>query len=224
MARSDRRNRCGWPTPQAAPTPDDEEPNPKERRTMSALARWCYQHRLIVITAWIGLLIGLAVMSQAVKTSYDNSFTLPGTGSGSAQELLKRSAPAQAGDSDQIVWQVSHGSVTDPAIEQRMSAMLARVSHLPEVASVTSPYLPGGKVQVSRDGRTAYATVNFTKAADDLANADINRVVAVATAAREPGLAVELGGKAISNTDQPPLSSASAIGIGAAAVILLIAF
>jgi RND superfamily putative drug exporter len=92
------------------------------------------------------------------------------------------------------------------------------------VASVTSPYLPGGKVQVSPDGRTAYATVNFTKAADDLEKADINRVVAVATAAREPGLAVELGGKAISNTEQAPLSSASAIGIGAAAVILLIAF
>src|SRR5882724_11432149 len=87
---------------------------------MSALARWCYQHRFVVITAWIGLLIGLAVISQAVKTSYDNSFTLAGTGSGYAQELLQRSAPAQAGDSDQIVWHVSHGSVTNPAIEQRM--------------------------------------------------------------------------------------------------------
>ena len=63
---------------------------------MSALARWCYQHRFVVITAWIGLLIGLAVMSQAVKTSYDNSLTLPGTGSGSAQQLLLRSAPVLA--------------------------------------------------------------------------------------------------------------------------------
>jgi putative drug exporter of the RND superfamily len=191
---------------------------------VSALARWCYQHRFVVITAWIGLLIGLAVVSQAVKTSNDNSFTLPGTGSGNAQQLLLRSAPARAGDSDQIVWRVSHGSVTNPAIEQRMSAMLARVSRLPEVTSVSSPYLPGGKVQVSPDGRTAYATVNFAKAADDMAKANINRVVAVATAAREPGLAVELGGKAIANTEQAPLSSASAIGIGAAAVILLIAF
>jgi len=191
---------------------------------MSALARWCYQHRFVVITAWIGLLIGLAVISQAVKTSYDNSLTLPGTGSGSAQDLLVRSAPAQAGDSDQIVWRVSHGSVKDPAIEQRMSAMLARVSHLPEVASVASPYLPDGKVQVSADERTAYATVNFTKASDNLDKADINRVVAVATAAREPGLAVELGGQAISHAEETSLSSASAIGIGAAAVILFLAF
>jgi RND superfamily putative drug exporter len=191
---------------------------------MPALARWCYQHRFVVIVGWIGLLISLAVMSQTVKTSYDNTFTLPGTGSGSAQELLLRSAPAQAGDSDHIVWQVRHGSVKDPAVSRRMAAMLARVSQLPEVASVASPYLPDGKVQVSQDGRTAYATVNFTKMADNLNNADINRVIAVATAAREPGLAVELEGKAISNTEQAPLSSASAIGIGAAAVILLLAF
>jgi RND superfamily putative drug exporter len=191
---------------------------------MSAFARWCYRHRFAVIAAWIGLLIGLAVLSQAVKTSYDNSLTLPGTGSGSAQELLLRSAPAQAGDADQIVWHVSHGSVRDPAIEQRMSATLARVSHLPEVASVASPYVPGGKVQVSSDGRTAYAMVNFAKSSDNLNKADINRVVAVATAAREPGLAVELGGLAISHAEEESLSSASAIGIGAAAVILLFAF
>jgi putative drug exporter of the RND superfamily len=191
---------------------------------MPALARWCYQHRFVVITAWIGLLIGLAVMSQAVKASYDNSFTLPGSGSGIAQELLMRSAPAQAGDSDQIVWQVSNGSVKDPVVEQRMSAMLARVSRLPEVASVASPYLPGGEVQVSRDGRTAYATVNFTQTADYLNNADVNQVIAVATAAREPGLAVELGGKAISDTEQAPLSTITAIGIVAAAIILLFAF
>ncbi len=46
----------------------------------------------------------------------------------------------------------------------------------------------------------------------------------MATAAREPGLAVELGGKAISHSEQPPLSAVSAVGIGAAAVILLVAF
>jgi putative drug exporter of the RND superfamily len=191
---------------------------------MSALARWCYHHRFVVITAWIGLLIGLTVMSQAVKTSYDNSFTLAGTGSGTAQELLQEAAPTQAGDADQIVWQVSQGSVTSPAVEQRTSAMLVRVSHLPEVASVASPYLPGGKVQVSRDGRTAYATVNFTKPTDNLDPADVSRVIAVATAAREPGLAVELGGQAVSHSEQAPLSAISAVGIGAAAVILLFAF
>ena len=63
--------------------------------------------------------------------------------------------------------------------------------------------------------------MNFTQTADYLNNADVNRVIAVATADREPGLAIEFGGKAISDTEQAPLSSVSAIGIGAAAVILL---
>jgi len=191
---------------------------------MPAIARWCYRHRFVVIVAWVGLLIVLAVMSQAVKTTYDNSLVLPGTGSGSAQELLLQSAPDQAGDSDQIVWQVSQGSVTDPAIEQRVSAMLTQVSHVPEVASVASPYQSGGQVQVSKDGRTAYATVNFTKVADNLDTADINAVINKATAASEPGLSIELGGKAISSAEQTPTSSASLIGLLAAAIILFIVF
>ncbi|NUR63554.1 MAG: MMPL family transporter [Catenulispora sp.] len=191
---------------------------------MSALARWCYRHRFVVIGAWVALVIGLAVMSQALKTTYDNALVLEGTGSGDAQELLLRSAPGQAGDSDQIVWRVDRGSVTDPAVEQRMAAMLDRVSHLPEVASVVAPYRQGGEVQVSPDRRTAYATVTFTKAADDLDRADVAEVVTTATAAAEPGLAVELGGQAISSAEQTPASNASLIGVVAAAVILLIAF
>ncbi|MFE2109751.1 MMPL family transporter [Kitasatospora sp. NPDC059463] len=191
---------------------------------MSTLARWCYHHRFVVIIAWVGLLIGLALMSGAVKTAYDNSLSLPGTGSGKAQELLQRAAPSQAGDSDQIVWQVKEGAVTDPAIEQRMSAMLNDVSHMPAVASVVSPYAEGGQIQVSQDKRTAYATVNFDEAADNLDKADIKRVIDAATAAQQPGLAVELGGKGITAAEETPASDASAIGIIAAAVILLIAF
>ena len=191
---------------------------------MSALARWCYQHRFVVISGWIGLLIGLAVMSQALKTSYDNSFTLSGSGSGIAEQLLQRSAPAQAGDIDQIVWQVNQGTVTDPAVKQRMSATLAQVAQLPEVGSVTSPYQPGGTIQVSKDGRIAYATVTFIKSADDLAPANISRFISVATAAREPGLAVELGGQAISHSEHAPLSFVSVISLAIAAVILFLAF
>jgi RND superfamily putative drug exporter len=191
---------------------------------MQAIARWCYQHRLIVIVAWALLLGGLAVMSQAVKTTYDNSLTLPGTGSGQAQALLEQSSPGQAGDSDQIVWQVNEGSVTDPAVEQRISAMLTQVARVPEVASVAGPYGSGNKQQVSADGRTAYATVTFAKTADNLNVDNIQKVIDLASGAAQPGLAVELGGKAISNAEQTPESVASLIGLAAAAVILFFVF
>src|SRR5262249_33925900 len=133
------------------------------RRIMSVLARWCYQHRLVVIVAWLGLLAGLAGISNAVKTSTDNSFLFPGTESSTAIQLLPGTLPAQAGDSDTIVWHVDHGSVRDPAVRTRISAMLARVAHAPEVTAVASPYAPppgsrgggsgpGGQAAISRDG------------------------------------------------------------------------
>src|SRR5690349_25141088 len=116
MGKSGHRDRSRQPVP--VPSVDEHR---KERRIMSALARWCYRHRFAVIAAWIGLLINMAAVSQAVEPTNDNSFVLPGTGSGNAQQQLLRSAPDQAGDSDQIVWRASHVGVTNPASEPRMS-------------------------------------------------------------------------------------------------------
>src|SRR2546421_4260589 len=123
-------------------------------RFMSAIARWCFRHRSAVIAAWVLVLVGLGTLSQAVKSDFNNSFSLPGTGSTTAQQLLAKAIPAQAGDSDTIVWQVSHGTVRDPAVTARMSAVLRQVATMPEVAAVVSPYGPHGAAQVSRDGRT----------------------------------------------------------------------
>src|SRR5215471_9154774 len=191
---------------------------------MSAFARWCFRHRFVVIAAWVVVLTGLAGLGQVVKSSYDNSFSLPGTGSDIAQQLLARAVPAQAGDSDRIVWQVSTGTVRDRAVVARMTGVLNRIATMPEVAAVVSPYGPHGAGQISRDSRIAYATVNFTKQADSLANADIRRVINAAEAARAPGLNIQLGGGAIGNTEQSPLGFSSVVGLLAAAVVLFIAF
>ena len=176
---------------------------------MSALARWCFRHRFAVIAAWVLVLVGLGALSQAVKSDYNNSFSLPGTGSTTAQQLLAKAIPAQAGDSDTIVWQVSRGTVRDPAVMARMSSVLRNVATMPEVAAVASPYGPRGAAQISRDGRIAYATVDFTKQANNLATADITRVVNAAEAARAPGLDVQLGGQAIESTEQASLGISS---------------
>ena len=94
-------------------------------RFMSAIARWCFRHRFAVIAAWVLVLVGLGALSQAVKSDYNNSFSLPGTGSTTAQQLLAKAVPARAGDSDTIVWQVSHGTVRDQAVTARMSGAQA---------------------------------------------------------------------------------------------------
>ena len=184
---------------------------------MSFIARWCYRHRFAVIAAWVLTLLALTVFARVVKADYNNSFSLPGTGSTAAQQLLASTAPAQPGDSDKIVWRVGTGTVRDAAVMTRMTAELTRIATFPEVASVISPYGPRGTAQVSRDGRTAYAVVNFTKQSGNLAPADVTRVINAAQAAREPGLDVQLGGQAFEK--KPPLSLGTVVGVLAAAIV-----
>jgi RND superfamily putative drug exporter len=191
---------------------------------MSAIGRWCFRHRFAVIAAWVLVLVGLGALSQAVKSDYNNSFSLPGTGSTTAQQLLAKTIPAQAGDSDTIVWHVSRGTVRDATVVTQMSGVTKQIAAMTEVAAVVSPYGPHGAAQISRDGRTAYATVDFAKQANDLAKADITRVIDAAKAVRAPGLSVQFGGQAIENTEQTALGVSSTVGVLAAAVVLFIAF
>jgi RND superfamily putative drug exporter len=192
---------------------------------LSALARWCYRHRLIVVLIWLGALVGLGIASSAAGTKTSNSFSLPGTESTKALELLQKSLPAQSGASATVVWQTGQGeSVQDPAVKKHLTETLATLGKLPSVSGVTSPYGPQGAGQVSKDGRTAYATINFDKQANLLAKPDLQKVVDTAEAARTDGLRVELGGNPIEQVEQTPPGSTELIGILAAAIVLFIAF
>ncbi|WP_030436393.1 MMPL family transporter [Actinoplanes subtropicus] len=191
---------------------------------MAAIARWCFRHRYIVVLFWVAALVGLGVANQAVGTAYNNSFALPGTESTRALDLLKTAFPQQAGDSDTIVWHVSSGSVRDPAVQQPVTAMLDQVSHAASVAGVTSPYSQQGAAQVSRDGRTAYATVTFTGIGNEVPPTDVKHVISLAQGVRQANLQVELGGQAIQASNGVSTSASEFIGIVGAAIILLIAF
>ncbi|MGW6014340.1 MMPL family transporter [Streptomyces sp. NPDC055210] len=192
---------------------------------MSALARWCFRHRLLVVGIWVVVLVALAVPYAALGARYSDAFTLPGTESSKAQERLQASEPRQAGDSDQIVVHVRRdGSVRDAAVRHKVTSMLHRVAELPSVASVTSMYGPAGAPRISEDGRTAYATVTFDARADRIPAADVTRVVDTARAARDANLQVELGGEAISSVAEGGTQSTEAIGLIAAGIILFVAF
>ena len=79
---------------------------------MSALARWCFRHRLAVIAAWVLVLVGLGALAQAVKSDYNNSFSLPGTDSTTAQQLLAndRPGPGRRLRHDRLAAQPRHGA------------------------------------------------------------------------------------------------------------------
>lgn len=192
---------------------------------MAALARWCLRRRLSVVLLWIVALAGLTAGAAVAGSAYSNDYGIPGTESGRATSLLEQAFPHQAGDSDTIVWHTTGtGSVRADGVEQRMAKTLDEIARLPGVASVTSPYSPEGAGRISQDGQTAYAGVTFVKAADDIGAGQAKAVVKTAKAAEGDGLQVELGGTAVASTEGSSGHLSELIGIGVAAVVLLLAF
>ena len=188
---------------------------------MVNIARWTMAHRRTVVVAWIVAVVGIFAVSSSVGKKTASSFTLPGTGSQQAVDLLQSKFPARAGDADQIVFQARTGTLTNAADRSAIEAMLARVARLPHVTSVVSPYA-AGQHAISRDGAIGFATVNFDESANALPVAAVNRVISTAESARSSTLNVQLGGQAIEQAQQASLGFATIVGIAAAIVILLI--
>jgi RND superfamily putative drug exporter len=191
---------------------------------MASIARWCYGHRFVVLGMWLAALVGLGVVNAAVGSGYTDNFALPGTESTKALSLLQSAFPAQAGESDTIVWQVRQGSVRDAAVLQPVSAMLDKVAHAPNVAGVTSPYIAQGATQISPDGRTAYAAIHLTSFGRRVPVDDVKNIISIAQTVRTSDLEVELGGNAIQQVNQVSLGFSEVVGVAAAAVVLLLAF
>jgi RND superfamily putative drug exporter len=190
---------------------------------MVRIARWTMAHRRIVIVAWIAAAIGIFAVSNAVGKKTASSFTLPGTGSQQAVDLLTSRFPAQAGDADQIVFHAKSGKLTSASDRAAIDATVARVARLPHVTAVISPYAAGQRA-ISRDGTIAFATVTFDERANALPKAAVDRVVSTAQSVRSATLDVQVGGQAIEQAQQAPLGFATVVGIAAAIVILLISF
>ncbi|MFF0970151.1 MMPL family transporter [Streptomyces sp. NPDC003703] len=200
---------------------------------MAALARWCVRYRLVTVLLWLLALGGVTVAAAVAGPAYSNDYEVPGTDSGRATQLLRQGFPGLGGDSDTVVWHTEDGTVRAADVEQTMTRALDRIEALPEVASVTSPYKgqsdQGGQSgrstdRISRDGRTAYATVTFTRPAQDITEAQAKAVVHTAKEAQGDGLQVELGGSAVGATQSSGGHLAEILGVAVAGLVLLLAF
>jgi RND superfamily putative drug exporter len=206
--------------PRGADRTDDER-----ALIVAALARWCYRHRLVVLLLWVGSLFGLGFAGSAAGTDYANVFSLPDTDSKRAYDLMEKAFPERAGDTDTVVWKTDEGSVRDESVRSRIEPALAEIARMEGVGEVAGPYAgEAGAVQISRDGRIAYAQITFAEQANAIPKELIEDVVDTAQAAEADGLQVELGGQAIARTQEPPAGTAELVGIVAAAIVLFLAF
>ena len=131
---------------------------------MAALARWCFHHRTVVVLAWIAVLVTLVAVERSVGDAYSTSFTLANTESSKALELVTAALPKQAGDSATIVWHTADGTGERPGDQGAHRGAARQVAAARRWPRCASPYGPRGAAQISRDGKTAFATVDFTEA------------------------------------------------------------
>ncbi len=191
---------------------------------MIGLSRWCIAHRRWVVAGWIAIAIGTTAFASAVGRQYANNFSLPGTEAQRVTNLLNSQFKAQSGDSDTIVFHSSRGSIDAPGVRAAVEPVLARVSTMPHVVSVISPYSGAGALEISRDRRTAFATVNYDKRANLLPDKTGQPLLDAINAVKVPGLELAAGGQVIEQAEGFNIGPATGVGVVAAMVILLLTF
>lgn len=195
---------------------------------MRALATWCVRHRRLVVLFWLAALVVITVIGRSIGTDYTNSFTLPHTESTEAIALLQKVSPQVSGDTEQVVFQTSGGrKVTDPDVEARITEMLGRISRVPHVTNIVSPYAHGaspvsGK-RISANETVAFATVTFDRLAQNIPNSVADQLVNTAQSADEPGLRVAVSGQVAEAANKVPFGG-TGLGVILAGVVLLIVF
>ncbi|WCB92529.1 Membrane protein YdfJ [Baekduia alba] len=187
------------------------------------LARVCNRHRWRTFLAWVFALIAIQVISSSVGVKEISSFRLPGTESQRAYDLLAKHFPAAKGDTDQIVYRATSGTLTDAAHKQAIEASLKKVKANDDVASVASPFGEGG--QLTEDGKIGVASLTYKESTNDIDLDPLKDIQKDAFTARSGTLQVEHGGpggEAVRFGEEQ--SSTEGIGIVLAALVLLITF
>jgi RND superfamily putative drug exporter len=177
-----------------------------------------------VLAVWLVALVGFFGVSTLTGSTYSQNYSVLGSDSAKAQQVLSSDFPAQAGDSDQIVVQARHGTLRSAAAQAAVTSMLARVARLDDVRSVASPYGRGGLI--SKDGTIGLVTVNLSTQAQNTPAAAVNKLISTAKSADSPLLNVQLGGGAV-ETQAPGGggdTTSLLLGIVLALVVLFFAF
>src|SRR3954449_11567445 len=117
---------------------------------MRLLARWCFRHKFVVLAIWVVCLFVFGGLSAGAGSGYTDQFSLPGTESTTAFNLLKANFNTESTDTNQVVF--AAGDVTDSAVKARIDTVLGAIAKGPHVERVDSPFAKGAAArQVSKD-------------------------------------------------------------------------
>jgi putative drug exporter of the RND superfamily len=191
---------------------------------LSRIAAFSARRKALVIGVWLVVLVGLGFASHSAGTKYSSSAEVAGSDSAAANDVMARSFSEELPDASPIVFHTESGKVTDAENRQVVEASLKELSEADNVVSVTNPY-EESSTTVSRDGKTAYATMLPSTSLGDLSVEEAEQILdAAAEPAEGSGVQVEAGGQLGTKISKPETKSSELIGIAAAMLILVLVF
>ncbi len=199
-------------------------------RHLYRIGRFAFGHRWWVVAVW-ALILGGSVATITVAQPFQSSFSLPGSPSARAGELLDAKFPARS-DIDllaraKVVVAAPAGATLDaPQYAAAVGDLVGKLRGLPHVTptSVADPLrTPALARQVNPDRTMAYLNVVWDQKFVNVSEQQINRLDDVLDSARDSGLTVEATGTVFNG--QPPQQGLSeALGFAVALVVMIIAF
>ncbi|MFD7844303.1 MMPL family transporter [Nocardia sp. NPDC059764] len=187
------------------------------------VGRFAFEKRRLVVLLWVGLMAALVVGAASAPPAPPDTFSIPGTESQQAFDLLEQRFPGTKSDGAQarIVFVAPEGQqIGSDANKAVVERIVADVSGGAQVNGVLDPFQTGA---VSKSGTTAYATVSYGATGDNLTDATKAALTDAMDTGEAAGFTVEIGGSALQA--KPEMAGATeAIGIAIAAVVLMITF
>ena len=215
---------------------DGERRLAHQRLATGGLARWmrmCATHPWRVVLSWVGIIVALIVLVGTVGGSLKDEFSIPGSDTQRATDLIEAEFVEEQGGVLNLVFAAPEGERLDTserraAIEEAIAELetdeFAPTGTAPDGdAGVTSVGDPFDENTFSDDGRIAYAEAQFDRV---IYTEDRPQVEAVQETVRETvepaGVTVEFNGDA----EFPPIEQGiqELLGLLAALIVLLIVF
>ena len=186
------------------------------------LATWAFRRRRLVLCLWLAAAVAAVALATASGGKTNDTFTIPGTESQQAADLLSKKLPALSGGQAQVVF-ATRGTekVTDPAYKAGIEATITQLRTVPQLASVSDPFQAK---TVSTNGHVALSTVQFTAQPTDVKDGTLDAVKAAVVPARDAGVQVAYSGSVYPGWRTTPSETPELVGLLIAFVILLITF
>jgi putative drug exporter of the RND superfamily len=185
---------------------------------MRTLARWCVQHRRLVVLFWFIALIGTQGLASSAGSAYSNSFSFPNTESSNAIKLLQAAAPKSSGDVEEVVYAARDGGTLPPGrLPPSVAGAMKRVEALPHVGRIGTPV-----VNSPRD-TVGFVTVTFDQQAQNISQNEAKQFVRVAQSGSDHSVAVNVTGQLAELANRQSFSS-TGLGVLLALAVLLIVF